>query len=73
MVYARVVPACVLSRSVLSDSATPWTVARQAPLSVGFPRRAYRSGLPFSLPHGTFPVQGLNPWLLPRLCIEATF
>ena len=25
----------VLSRSVVSDSATPWTVARQAPLSVG--------------------------------------
>ena len=31
MVYVRVVPACVLSRSVMSDSATPWTVARQAP------------------------------------------
>ena len=25
----------VLSRSVVSDSATPWTVARQAPLSMG--------------------------------------
>ena len=24
---------CVLSRSVMSDSATPWTVAHQAPLS----------------------------------------
>ena len=24
----------VLSRSVVSDSATPWTVARQAPLSM---------------------------------------
>ena len=29
-------PACaVLSRSVLSDSVTPWTVAHQAPLSTG--------------------------------------
>ena len=25
--------------SVMSDSVTPWTVARQAPLSVGFSRR----------------------------------
>ena len=29
---------------------TPWTVARQAPLSVGFPRQEYWSGLPFSSP-----------------------
>ena len=28
--------------------ATPWTVARQAPLSVGFSRQEYWSGLPFS-------------------------
>ena len=28
--------------------ATPWTVARQAPLSMGFPRQDYWSGLPFS-------------------------
>ena len=26
---------------------TPWTVAHQAPLSVGFSRQKYRSGLPF--------------------------
>ena len=25
--------------TVVSDSATPWTVAHQAPLSVGFPRQ----------------------------------
>ena len=29
---------------------TPWTVARQAPLSVGFPRQEYWSGLPFPSP-----------------------
>ena len=29
---------------------TPWTVAHQAPLSMGFPRREYWSGLPFPLP-----------------------
>ena len=39
---------CMLSRSVVSDSSvTPWTVARQAPLSRGFPRQEYCSGLPF--------------------------
>ena len=30
--------------------ATPWTVACQAPLSMGFPRQEYRSGLPFPSP-----------------------
>ena len=30
--------------------ATPWTVALQAPLSMGFPRQDYWSGLPFSSP-----------------------
>ena len=40
--------------------ATPWTVARQAPLSMGFSRQEYWSELPFPSP-GTFPTQGLNP------------
>ena len=30
--------------------ATPWTIAYQVPLSMGFPRREYWSGLPFSPP-----------------------
>ena len=35
----------------MSDSfATPWTVACQAPLSVGFPREEYWTGLPFLSP-----------------------
>ena len=45
MVHAR-----VLSRSVLSDSATPWTVACQAALSMGFSEQEDRSGLPFLPP-----------------------
>ena len=36
--------------SAMSDCATPWTAAWQAPLSVGFPRREYRSGLPLPSP-----------------------
>ena len=31
-------------------SATPWTVAHQAPLSTGFSRQEYWSGLPFPTP-----------------------
>ena len=31
-------------------SATPWTIDHQAPLSVGFPRQAYWSGLSFPSP-----------------------
>ena len=35
-----------VSHSVVSDSATPWTVVHQAPLSMGFWQES-RSGLPF--------------------------
>ena len=41
------VKALVLRCSVLSDSEITWTVARQAPLSMGFCRQEYWSGLPF--------------------------
>ena len=36
-----------VSRSVVSNSVRPQTAARQAPLSMGFSRREYSSGLPF--------------------------
>ena len=36
---------------IMSNSfATPWTVTHQAPLSMGFPRQEYWSGLPFPSP-----------------------
>ena len=40
----------MLSHSVVSDSETPWTLARQDPLSMGFPRQKYWNGLSFPLP-----------------------
>ena len=40
--------------------ATPWTVACQAPLSMGFSRQEYWSGLPFPLP-GDLPDSGIKP------------
>ena len=39
---------------------TPWTVACQAPLSMGFPRQEYWSGLPFPSP-GDLPDPGIEP------------
>ena len=45
----------------MSDSfATPWTVARQAPLSRGFSRQEYCSGLPFPSP-GDLPDSEVEP------------
>ena len=43
--------------------ATPWTVARQAPLSMGFSRQEYWVGCHFLL-QGIFPTQELNLGLL---------
>ena len=40
--------------------ATPWTVARQAPLSMGFSRPEYRSGLPCASP-GDLLNSGIKP------------
>ena len=39
---------------------TQWTVACQAPLSMGFPRLEYWSGLPFPSP-GDLPNPGIEP------------
>ena len=40
--------------------ATPWTVAYQAPLSMGFSRQQYWSGLPFLSPRD-LPNPGIEP------------
>ena len=39
---------------------TPWTIASQAPLSMGFPGQEYWSGLPFPSP-GDLPDPGVEP------------
>ena len=48
----------LLSRAGLF--ATPWTVACQASLSMGFSRQEYWSGLPFPSP-GALPNPGIKP------------
>ena len=51
---------CVKSLSRVRLFATPWTVARQAPLSMGFSRPEYWSGLPCP-PPGDLPNPGIKP------------
>ena len=68
-VYLKIVHSCLhlkraaalsVSRSVVSDSVTPWTVACQAPLSMEVSRQEYWRGLPFpSL--GDLPHSGIEP------------
>ena len=52
-VHAKLLQSCPLF-------ATPWTVAHQAPLSVGFSRQEYWSGLPCP-PSGDLPDSGIKP------------
>ena len=40
--------------------ATTWTIACQVPLPLGFSRKEYWSGLPFSSP-GDLPIPGVEP------------
>ena len=52
---------CVLSHfSRVQLCATPWTVARQAPLSMGISRQEYWGGLPCP-PPGDLPDPGIEP------------
>ena len=53
---------CVLciSRLVMPNSEYPWAVAHQAPLSMGFLRQEYWSGLPFPF-SGDLPDPGVKP------------
>ena len=53
---------CLVAQPCLT-LVTPWTVAHQAPLSLGFSRHEYWSRLPFPTP-GDLPDQGLNPCFL---------
>ena len=50
---------CLVSKSCTTP-ATPWTIAHQAPLSMGFPRQEYQSGLTFP-PPGDLPDPGIEP------------
>ena len=67
MVVGFPLSACVLSRfSHVWLIVTLWTVAHQAPLSMGFSRQGYRSGLPSPTP-GDLPDPGIKS---PELACE---
>ena len=58
-VYKRKVRVRMLVAQSCLTFVTPWTVGHQAPLSMGFPRQEYWSGLPFPS-HGALPDPGLE-------------
>ena len=60
----------VKSLSHVQLFATPWTVAHQTPLSMGFSRQEYWSGLPFPSP-GDLPNPGIKP-RSPTLQVDAS-
>ena len=50
---------CFIAKSCLTPFGTPWTVAQQTSLSMGFHRQEYWSGLPFPSP-GDLPNPGIE-------------
>ena len=61
---------CVLRGVQLFE--TPWAVACQAPLSSGFSRQEYWSGLPFPAP-GDLPDPGIKPTFLASPALAGGF
>ena len=60
MLKVRIV-VTLFSLHVMSYSfETPWTIVHQVPLSMGFPRQEYWSGLPVPSP-GDLPDPGIDP------------
>ena len=55
---------CIVGRGLVTKSCPtlviPWTIACQAPLSMGFSRKEYWSGLPFPSP-GDLPNPEIEP------------
>ena len=69
----NIISQCLLLFSLLSCVrlfATLWTVARQAPLSIGLSRQEYCSGLPFPSP-GDLPHPGIEH-LSPALQVDSS-
>ena len=72
-VISLCMPARVLNLfSCVQVSATPWALDLQAPLSMGFPRQEYWSGLPCLLP-GDLPDPGIKPTCLASPALVGRF
>ena len=59
--------------SVVSDTAIPWTVAHQAPLSMEFSRQEYWSGLPFLTSDLPDPVNTCPKWNMSSFFSQVLF
>ena len=65
--------ACMLVKSLHSCLfATLWTIASQAPLSIGFSKQEYRNGLPCPSP-GYLPNPGIKPVFLRSPALASRF
>ena len=68
----------LVNHQAVAGSVTAWTVARQAPLSMGFLRQEHWSGLPFlssgesSRPRGRTCVSCIGRWILHRQATSDT-
>ena len=62
----------VKSLSRVQHFVTPWTVAHQAPPSMGFSRQEYWNGLPFPSP-GHLPDPGIKPTSLTSPALAGGF
>ena len=60
MLYSYYKICCCLVAKLCPTLLQPWTVTHQAPLSMGFPRQEYWSGLPFLSPED-LPDPGIEP------------
>ena len=63
---------CVFQLSCVWLFATPWAVASQAPLSMGFSRQEYWGGLSFP-PTGDIPDPGIEPASLASPALAGRF
>ena len=65
VIFVQYLKLYVLAAKSYSALVTPWTVARQAPMSIGFPRQEYWSRLSFPS-SGDLPDPGFEPALTGR-------
>ena len=63
---------CVHTHTRTCLTVTPWTVARQAPLSMEFSRQGYWSGFLFASP-GDLPDPGIKPMALASPALAGKF
>ena len=72
LIYDTYVSMCAKLLQLCRLFATLWTVALQVPVSMGFSKQEYWSGLPFP-PPGDLPDPGIEPMSLTSPALEGRF